>query len=530
MADDVTHYDAVEAYCDQLSYLPGEGVGVHVWCATEQFDIDVRRWGSTTPGNDEVLWSQRDVPGVAHPTPANADSHGCGWPVALNIPVSSDWSSGCYLVTLHAQGATHDRAIGHAMFVVRAKRATGNPLLVLATNTYNAYNNWGGRSLYTGGHQVSFDRPFGRGMLVRPHTERDDRKSRPTHAGEDPDVDGVVYQEYRFAHGYPGYMSSAGWFTYERRFVEWAERNGIALDYAVSSDLQHEPAVVNGYRLVLGVGHDEYWSAAQRDTIEAHVAAGGNYASLSGNTMFWQVRLTDHGRSLTAHKYSAHRNDPVVGTAAEHTMSGMWCDPLVGRPEWRFLGAGSAFGLYSRFGQATPRASGGFTVYRDDHWLFEGTGLRYGDQLGAALGAVGYETVGVRLGIDEFGLPIAVQPDAAAHRSRRVRSCLQPGGRRVPRFRGRQCRPVRSRVRGRARVRRHLTRFHRTCTSWQRGDAHLQPVGREWRHRGHHRQHRLGVCARRCSRRPGDCQRDPPAQPLALATAQRIRWASHRRS
>ena len=87
-----------------------------------------------------MLWSQRDVPGVAHPTPANADSHGCGWPVALNIPVSSDWSSGCYLVTLHAQGATHDRAIGHAMFVVRAKRATGNPLLVLATNTYNAYN------------------------------------------------------------------------------------------------------------------------------------------------------------------------------------------------------------------------------------------------------------------------------------------------------------------------------------------------------------------------------------------------------
>lgn len=131
--------------------------------------------------------------------------------------------------------------------------------------------------------------------------------------------------------------------------------------------------------------------------------------------MFWQVRLTDHGRSLTAHKYSAHRNDPVVGTAAEHTMSGMWCDPLVGRPEWRFLGAGSAFGLYSRFGQATPRASGGFTVYRDDHWLFEGTGLRYGDQLGAALGAVGYETVGVRLGIDEFGLPIAVQPDAPPH-------------------------------------------------------------------------------------------------------------------
>lgn len=238
--------------------------------------------------------------GCGTPPPANADSHGCGWPVALNIPVSSDWSSGCYLVTLHAQGATHDRAIGHAMFVVRAKRATGNLLLVLATNTYNAHEQLRLQPLHR--RPPGELRPTVRayGMLVRPHTERDDRKSRPTHAGEDPDVDGVVYQEYRSAHGYPGYMSSAGWFTYERRFVEWAERNGIALDYAVSSDLQHEPAVVNGYRLVLGVGHDEYWSAAQRDTIEAHVAAGGNYASLSGNTMFWQVRLTDHGRSLTA--------------------------------------------------------------------------------------------------------------------------------------------------------------------------------------------------------------------------------------
>lgn len=465
MADDVTHYDAVEAYCDQLSYLPGQGVGLHVWCATDSYDVDVRRWTtakaddnarasagastststSTNTGtrvvvganmitdaaarwgvhsdvaadvaaDGESVWSQRGLAGVAHQTPADADSNGCGWPVALTIPVGDDWVSGMYLVTLRANDAEPDRATGYAMFVVRTsldRRNPDHPLLVIATNTYNAYNNWGGRSLYTGGHQVSFDRPFGRGMLLREPTERDDRKSRPTRAGEEPDVDGEVYQAYRWAHGYPGYMSSAGWFTYERRFVEWAEAKGIELDYAVSSDLEREPSVVDGYRLVLGVGHDEYWSAAQRDTVERHVAGGGNYASLSGNTMFWQVRLTDDGRTMTAHKYNAHRNDPVLGTDREGEMTGMWCDPVVGRPEWRFLGAGSAYGLYSRFGQATPRASGGFTVYRDDHWLFEGTGLRYGDQLGSSFGAVGYETVGVRLGLDEFGLPVAAQADAA---------------------------------------------------------------------------------------------------------------------
>ena len=49
---------------------------------------------------------------------------------------------------------------------------TAPALLVIATNTYNAYNNWGGKSLYTGGRRVSFRRPFGRGMIDRPAAER----------------------------------------------------------------------------------------------------------------------------------------------------------------------------------------------------------------------------------------------------------------------------------------------------------------------------------------------------------------------
>jgi hypothetical protein len=163
--------------------------------------------------------------------------------------------------------------------------------------------------------------------------------------------------------------------------------------------------VVDGYTLVMGVGHDEYWSAGQRRTVEAHVRDGGNYASLSGNTMFWQVRL--EGDAMVCHKYSAHETDPVMGTDAQTSMTGMWCDPVVGDPEWRFLGAGSAFGLYSRFGQSTPRASGAFTVYRPEHWLFAGTGLRYGDELGADDAVVGYETVGCRLQFDEYQQPVS---------------------------------------------------------------------------------------------------------------------------
>ncbi len=421
-SDDPTHHDAVEAYCGRLSCVAGEEVTLHVRCTTERYDVEVIRWGATR----EVVWSATDLPGSVPDTPADADSRGCGWPVSLRIPTGPQWRSGFHHVRLRAHGAPAGRDVGDACVVVRPVEPTARALLVIATNTYNAYNNWGGRSLYTGAHRVSFRRPFGRGMIDRTPTERDDRKAPPVRFGEQPDVDGEAYQRFRHAHDLPGYMSSAGWFTYERRFVEWAEREGLAFDTAISSDLAEHPELLDGYEVLLSVGHDEYWSAGQRDAVERFVACGGNVVSMSGNTMFWQVRLEDdehdadgagevgdghRSAAMTCWKYRAHELDPVVADGRPQLMTGMWADPVVGRPETSILGAGSAWGLYSRFGQATPRGAGAFTVYRDGHWLFEGTGLRYGDLLGRDHGVVGYETVGCRLTFDEYQLPVAAGGD-----------------------------------------------------------------------------------------------------------------------
>ncbi|MEM7341866.1 MAG: N,N-dimethylformamidase beta subunit family domain-containing protein [Actinomycetota bacterium] len=411
MTDDVTFYDEIEAYCGRQSYRPGDSATVHVSTSADRFDVRVERWGATR----EHVWSAADVAGQFHAVPEGADATGCGWPAALEIPVGDDWRSGFYLVIVTAVGAPSGRDTAHAYFVVRPGTRKADALLVLATNTWNAYNQWGGASLYTGGNTVSFQRPMARGLLCRPEVERDDRKAYPPRWGEDADPDGEIYQAYRMANGYPGSIGSSGWFTFERRFVEWAEGNGYELDYVVQADLDADPSVADGYALLLGVGHDEYWTAAERAAVEAHVASGGHYASFSGNTMFWQVRLepgpgTDHD-TMIGHKYKAHETDPVVAAGQAETMSGMWCDPLVGRPEWSFLGAGSAFGLYARFGSAVARGSGAFTVYRDDHWLLDGTGLRYGDLLGARNGVVGYETLGCRLQFDEYQLPVAAPMD-----------------------------------------------------------------------------------------------------------------------
>ncbi len=404
--DDQTFHDDIEGYCGRLSYGPGETVTIHVSTRRDRYDATVERWGAER----ETVWRATDLPGTFHAPPGDADAFGCRWPVALELPVGAAWTSGFYLITLTAHGAAAGRDVAHACFVLRGDpEQPASALYVLDTNTWHAYNTWGGRSLYTGGHRVSHARPFGRGMLVRPAAERDDRKARPVRWGEQPDVEGEIFQRYRTLRDYPAAIGSAGWFTHGRRFVEWAENAGFHFDYAVSSDLEHHPGLLDGYGAVVSVGHDEYWSAAQRDAVERHVERGGGLASFSGNTMFWQVRL-EGGRgdtSMVAYKDRAHEDDPAVAKGRAETMTGMWADPLVGRPEWSLLGAGSAFGLYHRFGAATPRGVGGFVVYRPDHWMFDGTDLCYGDVLGRDDGIVGYETLGCPLSFDDLHQPIA---------------------------------------------------------------------------------------------------------------------------
>lgn len=414
--------DDIEGYCGVSSVRQGAPISLHVSTRADRFDVMVERWGAQRV----PVWETADVPGVFVPAPPDADANGCRWSVSLMIPTTQDWKPGFYLITLRASGAPVGRDMAHAGVVVRARRPSNAALLVLATNTWNAYNTWGGRSLYTGGTQVSFRRPFGRGMLCRDEVDRDDRKARPVRWGEEPDVDGAIFQEYRTERGYPAAVGSTGWFSHERRFVEWAEAEGHEFDYAVSSDLDpvsgaFEPGEVEAYDRIIGVGHDEYWSAGMRDTVEAHVRRGGHVASFSGNTMFWQVRLEgatvdpaaahDPTATMVCHKYTAHQTDPVIAAGRPEAMTGMWADPMVGRPEAAFLGGGSAWGLYHRFGQATARGSGGFTVYRNDHWLFAGTGLRYGDVLGAKHGVVGYETLGCRIQFDEYQLPVPAGGD-----------------------------------------------------------------------------------------------------------------------
>ena len=57
-----------------------------------------------------------------------------------------------------------------------------------------------------------------------------------------------------------------------------------------------------------------------------------------------------------------------------------------------------------------PRGAGAYTIHRPEHWVFEGTDLKWGDLLGAKENIVGYECDGCDFTLED-GLPVPTHRD-----------------------------------------------------------------------------------------------------------------------
>ena len=417
MADDVTSLAAGRlalGYCWPQSVRPGASVALHLSAPAGAVDVEVVRDGPG-PAGCEVAWRGRVHEATPSPLPDDAPERGCGWPAAARIEIGEGWRSGLYLVRLSREGAeAWDPPT--AWFVVRpAQPRPGAIVLALATNTWNAYNDAGGRNLYTGAVEMSFARPLALGFLAKPD------------AGGARVVAGVrTYAHYTADEGLSLWHGMSGWAGQERRFAAWAERSGIALEYATNADLDDpgDAGPLARASLLLSVGHDEYWTWGMRDAVEGFLDRGGNAAFLSGNTCYWQVRLEaapeeepepDGGPDAGTGGPAPHRmiawkhrfaEDPVTGTDRAHLTTTMWADPLLGRPEAALTGLSFTRGGYARTAASVPRGSGGYEVHRPGHWLLAGTALARGDVLGGEAVVVGYECDGCALALED-GLPVA---------------------------------------------------------------------------------------------------------------------------
>lgn len=385
-------------YTDSIAYPPGATARLYVSSSAPGYLLEIMRDGAAVL---PVL--RREVRGARwQDTPEQCSVDGCGWQPTLEFQIGEAWPSGAYRITLTAQGPDGATLRAQHLFIVRplAGAKPQRILQIAASATWTAYNTWGGSNHYQGitGAQrnqyaptVSLERPWCRGFVVLP----DEAPRVPLEVSPPPGAaPRYPHMEWAFANGYSNKYASSGWASYDRHFLRWAESAGFEVDLASQHELHFNPEILDGYSCVVFIGHDEYWTWEMRDTIDRYVERGGRVARFAGNFM-WQIRLERAGRSQVCYKYRARAEDPVYRSADPSRTTGSWEAPETGRPGALTFGLNATNGLYAGWGACAPRGVRGFPVYRPDHWAFAGTGLCYGDLLGAEGHAFGYEVDGL---------------------------------------------------------------------------------------------------------------------------------------
>ncbi len=404
-------------YPNRISTTAGDVIDICASSADPDCTLKISRIGKA-----QVNVLEMPLTVGSHSVPEEADRYGCDWPAAGQFTIADDWQTGYYDLEL---SASNGEASHHFICVRKAANAKkAKAVIVLTTNTYAAYNYWGGRNSYA--HvdklqlgeidpatarelalgELSCRRPLAQGLFASPpgaprliaDTVRE-KDGFPASMGMD----------WIMKHQPSSYDGSAGFLRkWEHVFVAWAEENGYDLDYVTDHDFENREGVLDGYAVALLVGHSEYWSAKGRTQLDAFVEGGGNLASLSGNTAYWKVRWSDDGATMTAHKWNGEKNDPLWNDPERsHEATHLWSHPQFGNPEATTFGLSFLYGGYHRLAMCAARGAAAFTIYDDDHWALEGSDLFYGDLLGADVPLVGYENDGCPIRFGDDGLPVA---------------------------------------------------------------------------------------------------------------------------
>ncbi|MGE5155952.1 MAG: N,N-dimethylformamidase beta subunit family domain-containing protein, partial [Betaproteobacteria bacterium] len=332
----------IQGFVSPASAAPGETLSLRV-DASSSFDVEWYRLGWYGGAGGRLVRVDRGVPASPGQGPQLDPATGraeAPWQPSLEFPVPGDWPSGMYTAVLRPLVGNP----GYVPFIVKPVATNPAPVLfVSAALTWQAYNTWGGANLYDASTadaaeisngrravQVSFDRPYA-------------------------------------LHQGAGYQQ-----RWELQFVRWQEREGVDVDYAADFDLETDPGVLAGRRVIVFAGHHEYWSRPMRLAIEAAIQTGTNVLFLSANEIYWQVRLEASplgpARRMTC--YKSARLDPSAQTQPDLTTC-RWRERPVDDPEAPLIGQ-----MYGHI----VRHPADWIAAATDHWLYEGTGLRDGDR------------------------------------------------------------------------------------------------------------------------------------------------------
>jgi hypothetical protein len=231
------------------------------------------------------------------------------WSTAATVTTSSSWPSGVYMMRLVRSDNGNDNNV---IMVVRNDGSTSDVLYGVPTSTYQAYNNYGDKSLYDfnsfGSNtvagtpravKVSFDRPYAM-----------------------------------------TYFPDHNWFgTNDAASTAFLERNGYDVTYVASSDLHANGAQVANHKTFVSPTHDEYWSTEMRNGVTSARNAGTGLFWMGSNQVYWKIRFESSAFTGASNRTEVSYKSTQSGAVDPVSPTGTWRDPAgANAPENALLG------------------------------------------------------------------------------------------------------------------------------------------------------------------------------------------------
>jgi hypothetical protein len=353
----------IRGYPASAGVAPEDTLVLHIATDASRFRVAFYRWGDGLLRVSETDW----LPGkYAAPRGAAEDWQ---WP-SYQFPVPRDWPSAVYIAHLEEPDGNAVSLAMESAAILFVVRGSGHSKLLykIPLATYHAYNCTGGGCFYVNPPR-SQDPPGARLSLLRPGG-------------------GIGGETWGALDCYDLSSPRQTFAHWDARFIRWLLHNGYEPEFCTDLDIHADPDLCNRYRLILSVGHDEYWSETIRDRTEEFVSKGGNVAFFGANLCWWRIHIIDGGAAMICHQGGPRG-------ALDH----WWPSTGVGRPEDSLTGVSYRNGGGWWDG---PRNTSGYIVQDTEHWVFAGTGLHRGEAFGDKTSPplVGYECDGAPL--DDF--------------------------------------------------------------------------------------------------------------------------------
>ncbi len=334
----------IEGYASKVSVNQGNSFTLFVSTTSNSYVVEAFRMGYYQGLLGRLIWTSPTLTGFQQPAcpilkPSNTVE--CNWKPSLTIKTNSSWFPGDYLLKL----VGNNGAQKWVPITVRNDQSNAAVVVVNAVTTWEAYNLYGGYDLYSGPNgysdratKVSFDRPY----------------------------------DYYFGQG------AADFYGNELPLVALVEKMGLNVTYITDVDLQKRPSLISNHRVLISLGHDEYYSPQMRHALTVAQQNGTNLMFLGANAIFRRIRFesTSLGPDRIEVNYRVASLDPMNGVNnAEVTTN--WPAGPDPRPESALIGIQYACNPVRYDMVITDPSS----------WIFANTGLKFGSRIHNLVGS-----------------------------------------------------------------------------------------------------------------------------------------------